>query len=122
MSKPQKKVSDQDLIRAREVLGVVGSWLDSLAADPELAPQVAIELMQNYEEIFDALLAITEPKFRVIIYDLGRKVLAALKQLDLKAVMSPSESDAEKLGREVRERLMKAAKDYADYSRGLGLN
>ena len=122
MSKTPKKVSEQDLIYARQVLNVVGSWLDAITTDPELAPQIALELMENFESIFDALLAITEPKFRVIIYDLGRKVLTALKQLELKTVMPPSESDAEKLGREVRERLIKAARDYADYSRGLGLN
>ena len=126
MSKPQKKVSEQDLIRAKEVLSVVGRWFDAVATDPELAPQVALELMQNYEEIFDALLTITEPKFRIIIFDLGTKALKAMKHLDFQKT---STTAAEDLGRKVNEGIAKINRDVAqikkawvDYSRGLGLN
>jgi len=80
LSKPQAIVSEADLIYAVNVLDAVGESFDRLAAQPKLAPQLSIELMRNSPEIFDALLAICQPKFRIVLYDLGRKAINAVKQ------------------------------------------
>ena len=80
MSKPQIIASEEDLIYACKVLDAVGESFDRLAAQPTLAPQLAFELMKNSVEIFDALLAVCQPEFRIIIYDLGRKALNAVKE------------------------------------------
>jgi len=79
LSKPQVTVSEDDLIHACKVLDAVGESFDRVAAQPELAPQLSIELMRNSGEIFDALLAICQPKFRIVLYDLGRKAINAVK-------------------------------------------
>lgn len=79
MSKPQVIVSNEDLIYAVTVLDAIGESFDRIAAQPLHAPQLAIELLQNSADIFDALLAITQPEFRIVIYDLGRKAINAVK-------------------------------------------
>lgn len=79
MSKPQITVSEDDLIHACKVLDAVGEGFDRLAAQPKHAPQFAIELMKNGPDIFDALLAICKPEYRIILYDLGRKAINAVK-------------------------------------------
>ena len=79
MSKPQLAATEEDLIYACQVLDAVGEGFDRLAAQPKLAPQIAFELMKNGSEIFDALLAICQPEFRIILYDLGRKAINAVK-------------------------------------------
>ncbi|GAG69928.1 unnamed protein product, partial [marine sediment metagenome] len=68
-----------DLIYAVNVLDAVGEGLDRLAAQSKLAPQLAIELMKNSPDIFDSLLAICQPEFRIVLYDLGRKAINAVK-------------------------------------------
>lgn len=84
MSKPQVIVSNEDLIYAVNVLDALGEGFDRLAAQPKHAPQLAMELMKNGPEIFDALLAICQPKFRIVLYDLGRKAINAVKQCQQK--------------------------------------
>jgi len=79
VSKPQIIVSEDDLIYACKILDAVGESFDRLAAQPKLAPQLAIELIQNSPDIFDSLLAICQPEFRIVLYDLGRKAINAVK-------------------------------------------
>ncbi len=80
MSTPQTTVTEADLIYAVNVLDAIGESLDRLAAQPKLAPQLSMELLQNSGPIFDALLAICQPKFRIVLYDLGRKAINVVRE------------------------------------------
>jgi len=84
VSKPQLAANEEDLIYACQTLDAVGESFDRLAAQPKLAPQLALELIQNSPEIFDALLAVCQPEFRIILYDLGRKAINAVKMCQQK--------------------------------------
>ncbi len=84
MSNPQAIITEADLIYAVNILDAVGEGFDRLTAQPKLAPQISMELLQNSGEIFDALLAICQPKFRIVLYDLGRKAINAVKTCQMK--------------------------------------
>lgn len=76
---PNLVVTEDDLVHACKVLDALGEAFDRVAAQPDLGPQLALELAQKSPEILDALLAITQPDCRPVLYDLGKKAMNVVK-------------------------------------------
>ena len=76
---PSLQISDEDIVYACRVLDCFAEAFDRVAAQPELGPQLAVELAQKSADIFDALLAVTHQDCRPVVYDLGKSVLNAVK-------------------------------------------
>jgi hypothetical protein len=75
-----QKLSEEDIVYALKVLDAVGEGFDHVAAQPELLNQFSKELMKNFPNVLDALLAIVRPDCRPVVLDLGKKMVNMVKQ------------------------------------------
>jgi len=77
--RPTLAITEQDVVYGCKVLDALAEAFDRVAAQPQLAPQLVLEIMQKTPEILDAFLAITQPECRPIVYDLAKSCLNAVK-------------------------------------------
>ncbi len=82
-------VSESDIIYACKVLDAVTEALDRAAAKPQLIPQLSLELLKKSPDILDALLTLTIPDCRPVVYDLGKAALR-LARVWIKLKKKPS--------------------------------
>jgi hypothetical protein len=76
-----KKVSELSEEYSYKVLGAVAEAIDYTAAHPEKSLQLAIELIQKAPVIYDAIINITKPEHRPIIFELFKSALNLAKAL-----------------------------------------
>jgi hypothetical protein len=70
-----------EIERACKILEAVTEAMDYVAAHPEKAPQLAIELLQKCPHIYTALSALVRPEDRPIIHELFKSALNLAKSL-----------------------------------------
>jgi len=75
------QASEEELLWACKTLDAVAEALDRVAAQPKLAPKLVVELLQKAPTIIEAMLLITIPECRVVLYDLSRKALNLVRIL-----------------------------------------
>jgi len=66
--------TEEELIWACKVLDTISEAIDRAAAKPELIPRLSIELIQKMPTMLDALLTITQPDCRVVVWDTATSV------------------------------------------------
>lgn len=67
--------------QAYKIISAVTEALDYVAANPEKAPQLAIELIMKSPKIYEALLALTPVEHHPLIHDLFKSALNLAKSL-----------------------------------------
>ena len=75
------QASEEELLWACKALDAVAEALDRVAAQPKLAPKLAVELLKKTPTILEALLLITVPECRVVLYDLSKSALNLVRAL-----------------------------------------
>ncbi len=77
----ESQVSQAQIDYAYQVLTALTEAIDRTAADPKLLQQLKAEALQKAPEIFDALMCITPPEHRPIIYELFKSLLNLAKTI-----------------------------------------
>jgi len=72
-------LSEQEVLYSCKLLYAVADAINRVAENPQLTSQLTTELLTKSPQILDALLTITQPKFRVVVYDLAESVLKLVK-------------------------------------------
>ena len=88
------QASEEELLWACKTLDAVAEALDRVAAQPKLAPKLAVELLKKTPTIIEAMLLITVPECRVVLYDLSKSALNLVRALAKEEMKKKKEQES----------------------------
>ncbi len=76
-----QKLKEQQVDYAYQVIQALIEGIDKTAAKPEKLEQLKKELVENLPEIFEAVMTITQPEHRHLIYELFKSITNLIRAI-----------------------------------------